>query len=111
MKNIENISDDHLINDSIYLVEFLNITKLLRHSFTIVPDVIKKNRYCILAYSHTSFDTADIKPIYSRICAAPFCDDSSNLGPRMIKSNLTASSLYYYLLGLSDAVVSFDIRF
>lgn len=44
MKNIENISDDHLINDSIYLVEFLNITKLLRHSFTIVPDVIKKNR-------------------------------------------------------------------
>ncbi len=106
MKNIENLSDDLLVNDSISLVEFFNITKLLRHSFTIVPDVIKKDRYCILAYSHTLFDTVDIKPIYSRICDAPFCDSSSNLGPRLIRGNLTASSLYCYLFGLRDAVVS-----
>lgn len=109
MKNIENLSDDHLVNDSIHLVEFLNSTKLLRHSFTIVPYVIKENRYGVLAYSHTFFDTADIKPFYSSICDAPFCDDSSTLGPRMIKGNLTASSLYSYLFGLSDAVESLDI--
>lgn len=109
MKNIENLSEDHLVNDSIHIVEFFNITKLLRHSFTIVPDAIKKDRYCILAYSHTYFDTADIKPIYSRICDAPFCDSSSNLGPSMIRGNLTASSLYCYLFGLRDAIISLDI--
>lgn len=109
MKNIENLSDGSLVNDSISIVEFFNITKLLRHSITIVPDVINKDRYCILAYSHTFFDTVDIKPIYSRICDAPFCDSSSNLGPRIKRGNLTASSLYCYLFGLRDAVVSFDI--